>query len=89
MVHVLVRHKVADYDKWRALYDSDGDAHKAAGEKGCQVFRNHADPSEVVLLFEWESAEKLNEVMGSDHLKEKMAEAGVTSPPEVLMLDKA
>ena len=89
MVYVMIKHKVADYDKWKAIFDSDTDARKAAGQISERVFRNQADPSETVLLFEWESAEKVKEFMESDHLKQKMADAGVTSPPDVVFLDEA
>jgi len=88
MVFVLVKHKVADYDKWKGMFDADKDARVAAGQKSERVFRSQADPSETVLLFEWESIEKLNEFMGSDHLKQKMQEAGVTSQPDVMVLDE-
>jgi len=88
MVHIMVKHKVADYDKWRGMFDSDKVARETAGQVSEQVFRSQGDPSEVVLLFEWDTVEKINEFMSSDHLKQKMQEAGVTSQPEITLLDK-
>ena len=88
MVYVIIKHKLEDYDKWKSLFDSDIDNRKAGGQVSQQVFKNQKDPSETVLLFEWESAEKLNAFMESDHLKEKMKEAGVISQPDVMLLDE-
>ena len=32
MVHVIIRHKVADYSRWKEAFDAHLNARKAAGE---------------------------------------------------------
>ena len=38
MVHVLVRHKVADYNRWKQAFDSHLNTRKHAGETGVPHF---------------------------------------------------
>ncbi len=38
MVHVLVRHKVSDYNRWKDAFDSHLTARKRAGETGFRYF---------------------------------------------------
>ncbi len=53
MVHVLVRHKVADYTRWKEAFDSHLTSRKHAGETGCRLFHNVDDPRDLVLLLDW------------------------------------
>ena len=58
MIHVLVRHKVADFHRWKETFDSHLNARKHAGETGFRLFQSVDDPREVVLLLDWESVER-------------------------------
>ncbi len=40
MVHVLVHHKVADYNRWKEAFDSHLNTRKRAGEPGLPGFHN-------------------------------------------------
>lgn len=51
MVHVLVHHKVADYNRWKATFDSDLTARKRAGEIGVRVFHNADDAHDIFTAF--------------------------------------
>ena len=57
MVHVIVRHKVADYTHWKAGIRFPPEPPHGAGETGFRVFHTVDDPREVTLLSDWESAE--------------------------------
>jgi hypothetical protein len=48
MVHILIRHKVKDLDKWKKVFDEHLAFRKAGGEKGSQVFHNIDNTSEVI-----------------------------------------
>ena len=50
MPYLLVRHKVADFSKWKPVYDSHLPARQKAGLKEVHLLRNIDDPNEVVLL---------------------------------------
>jgi len=51
MNYVLIRHKVADFAKWKPVYDGHLSARQKAGLKEEHLFRNADDPNEVLLLF--------------------------------------
>jgi hypothetical protein len=79
---LLERHKVQDYDKWKAVFEEDTDNRAASGSRGAQIFRNADDPMELVVLFEWESLEMARERVGSEALSQKFEEAGVAQGVE-------
>ena len=89
MVHVLVRHKVADYPKWKEAFDSHLATRKRAGETGFHLFHNADDSHEIFILLDWESAEEARKFLTSDELRERMAQAGVIGAPEVHYLEDA
>jgi quinol monooxygenase YgiN len=87
MVHVLVRHKVSDFTRWKELFDSALNARMHAGELGFRLFQSVTDPRDVTLLLDWDSVEHARQFMGSDDLKTKMQAAGVVGTPEVQYLE--
>ncbi|MCH7760163.1 antibiotic biosynthesis monooxygenase [candidate division TA06 bacterium] len=89
MAHILVRHKVADFDKWKAVFDEHSSVRQASGSKGGVVFRSSDDPNEVVILMEWENLEKARQFSQSEDLKEAMQKAGVADQPDIYFLDEA
>ena len=44
MAHVLIRHKVADFAKWKPLYDAHDATRKASGCQRAWLFRNAENP---------------------------------------------
>lgn len=88
MTHMLVRHKVADFDKWKSVYEDHRSAREAAGLKDLHLWRNQGDPSEVILLFEVSDVEKAKAFAGSPDAKEKMETAGVQDMPDVVFLSE-
>jgi hypothetical protein len=50
-MHLLVRHKVADFAKWKPVYDDHLPARQKAGLKEVHLLRNIDNPNEVILLF--------------------------------------
>lgn len=87
MVHVLVRHKVADYGRWKEVFDSHLNARKRAGEIGCRLFHNADDPHDIVLLLDWESVEEARRFMASAELRDAMQRAGVQGTPDIQFLE--
>jgi quinol monooxygenase YgiN len=76
--YLLERHRVRDYDRWRAIFDGDSEGREEAGCLGARVFRNAEDPEEVVVLFEWESLERARRRIESAKLRREFDEAGVS-----------
>lgn len=87
MVYLRVKHKVADYDKWREGFDAALETRKSGGEKSFKVFRTVDDPNDVIVLAEWDSVERAKVFISSDELKEKMKEAGVLGEPSINFLE--
>ncbi len=87
MSFVLVRHKVADYAKWKPFFDGHVPVQKKAGLKLVHVLRNTEDPKEVVILFEASDLKKAKEFVASDDLRETMMKAGVIDKPDIYFLN--
>lgn len=86
MVHVLIRHKVSDFNNWKAVFDAAFMLRKNAGERSFHLFRDADDPSDLTLLFEWENGEMAQNFLMSDQLRIEMKKAGVLGPPESRLL---
>ena len=86
MMHMLLRHKVADCAKWKPIYDAHLSARQKAGLKEEHLFRNADDPNEVLLLFSVEDVDKAKAFTASDDLRQAMQNAGVRDKPDVYFL---
>jgi heme-degrading monooxygenase HmoA len=89
MVHVIVRHKVADYGRWKEAFDGHLAARKAAGEVGYRVMLSVDDPHEVTIFLDWDSLDRARKFAASDGLKQKMQQSGVIGDPDVRFLEDA
>ena len=88
MPTVFLRHKVADYDAWRPIYDGDLARRGEAGLREIGVYREADDQNMVLIVWDADQLDGIKAMVASDDLKAKMQEAGVISPPEVWFGDK-
>ncbi|MCH9028462.1 MAG: antibiotic biosynthesis monooxygenase [Bacteroidetes bacterium] len=88
MAHLFVRHKVADYDAWKAAFDSFEETRKASGEKSFQILHPDNEPNDLVLLFEWDNLANARNFMASEELKTRMQEGGVIEEPQIQFLNE-
>ncbi|HZQ22518.1 MAG TPA: hypothetical protein VFA89_06925 [Terriglobales bacterium] len=86
MISVLVHHKVADYQRWKATFDSSLDFRHKAGEQSCRIFFDPDKENDLTLLFEWEDVNLARRFMNSSELRERMKEAGVLDQPTIEFL---
>ena len=86
MTYLLVRHKVDDFDAWKAVFDSHVQSQKDAGLGVERVLRNLDDPSEVVLLFEVFDLQKAREFVTSTDVPAAQADSGVLDQPDMYFL---
>jgi heme-degrading monooxygenase HmoA len=89
MVHVIVRHRVADYGRWKEKFDAHQSKRKAGGELGYRLFTSAEDPREVTIFVDWDELENARKFAGSDELKQAMQTAGVVGGPEIRFLEDA
>jgi hypothetical protein len=87
MPYLLVRHRVADYAKWKPAFDADAPNREASGSKGGSLFRDAADENNLVMLFEWDDLERARRFTQSEELKKRMEEGGVLDKPDIYLLE--
>lgn len=86
MTYMFIRHKVNDYDTWKAAFDKFTGFRKSAGEKSYRILRHQEDPNNIYLFFEWDSLDNARKFIDSADLKEAMRRAGVSEQPEIHFL---
>ena len=86
-MHMLIRHKVSDFAKWKPVYDEHASARQNAGLRDLHLLRNTENPNEVILLFSVEDPEKAKAFAASDDLRQAMQKAGVSDKPDVYFLE--
>lgn len=88
MAAIIVRHKVSDYAKWKAVYDQYKNRIKTIGGRSQTLLRNAENPNELLILSKWDSIDSGRKWVTSDVLKQAMAEAGVADKPTFFLLDE-
>ena len=83
MAFVLIRHKVANYAKWKAAVKAFKPFRKGSGEKSFCVCRNAKSPNDVMIFCAWDTTARMKAFMKSADLRKAMKGAGVISKPEV------
>lgn len=89
MAHILIHHKIEDYNKWKPAFDNHASYRAENGSLGGKVFRNADDPNDIFVLLEMNSIEKGKKFVYSDSTKEAMKNAGVVGMPEIYFVDEA
>ena len=59
--YFLWHFKVEDYARWKFVFDEDPLDRESNGSKGGFVFRNANDPTEVMILLEWDEGKAVPE----------------------------
>ena len=57
MAHVLVQHKIGQWDEFERIFRDDGERRRMLGSKGGTVMVNVQDPQNVFVVFEWADIE--------------------------------
>ncbi len=74
---LLCRNRVVDYERWRGVFDSHAEAHRAAGLHLTKMWRDTEDPSNVFFLFGVSDEEAALAFLNSPESAEAGAAAGV------------
>jgi len=88
MSYVLIRHKVANYAKWKRVVNAAKAWRKASGEKSFYVLRSSKNPNDLTVCCGWDSAARMQKFIKSPELRQRMKDAGVVSKPEVCFFSK-
>jgi hypothetical protein len=65
MLRMLCRNKVADFSKWKAVFDSHASAHKQAGLLRENLWRELEDANNVFFIFRVEDLAKARAFISS------------------------
>lgn len=84
----LVWHKVANYAKWLALYESHDSARLANGLHNYVIGRGlDKDSNMVMVALKMDDAEKAKQFSASPELKAAMQKGGVSGAPRIAYMD--
>jgi quinol monooxygenase YgiN len=86
---LIVRHRVANFEKWKAVFDEMFDTRRAHGWLSTIVYRDAADPNMVTIINRVKDLAGAKAYGGSPDLRGAMERGGVQGPPEVQFLDEA
>jgi hypothetical protein len=88
MAHMIIRHRVTDFGKWKTAYEDHRPMRQASGLKDLHLWRNADDPNEIIVLFEASDMTKARDFVSSSDVKEKMQAAGVQGAPDIVFLSE-
>lgn len=80
---VVAMHKVANFNKWLAVYESQDSLHNAYALRKYVIGRGVKDSNMVMIAMWMDDTAKAKQFMNSPSLKDVMKKAGVTSAPTV------
>ena len=87
MASMFIKHRVADFDRWKPVFDDHETVRKQAGTSAHSLHRDADDPNVVVIAFRVDDIARAREFASSDQLRAAMERAGVESPPEIWFTD--
>jgi quinol monooxygenase YgiN len=81
----LVLHRVADYDAWRKVYDSDtvAELQKTAGVSSKSVHRMDGDPDNILVLHYFDSVDAAKAFFANPELQDAMKRGGIQGEPRI------
>lgn len=78
---VIMTHDVADWDTWKAVFDSHEGARKAAGMLGHHINRHADNPNRISVYMAVSDVARAQAFSQSPDLHATMSKAGLTSAP--------
>jgi hypothetical protein len=85
---LIVKHQVADFAKWKAVFDSFDDTRREHGWISAIVYRDAVNPNMVTIVNRVKDLEGAKRYGSSEALRNAMQNAGVLGPPEISFLSE-
>lgn len=89
MSTVFVRHKVAEYDVWKAGFDDHERVRREYGLSDAGLYRSADDPNDVTIVLTTNDVARAQEFLSSDDLRETMGRLGVVAAPDIWIGEEA
>jgi hypothetical protein len=83
MATMVIRHAVADYGSWRAVYDEVAPLRERHGCIAERVLRDADDPETLLVLHDFPTLDGARTFSADPGLKAAMQRAGVAGPPRI------
>ena len=83
MASMFVRHRVANYSAWKAIFDQEEAARRQHGVAGHSLPRDPQEPKLLLVALRFNDVIKAQEFAASDNFRQAMIRAGVHRVPEV------
>jgi len=85
----IVKHPVNDYAAWRTVYDEVQPLRDKHGVSAADVLRDPANPNDLTVLHWFASIDNAQAFVADPGLKDAMARAGVSAPPNIEIVVEA
>ena len=89
MPTMIVKLKVADFERWKSEYDQLEMLRREHGWTAHEIYRDSAEPNTVVIVNHMPDLGRAKAYLESDAVRSGVQRAGVQGPPEVWYLDEA
>ena len=83
MATMFVKHTVESYENWKRVYDDFAPVRREKGVTGASVHRDAEDGNTVIVTHQFGELGAAKAFAGSEELKNAMANAGVSGPPQI------
>ncbi len=81
---LICRQRVADFERWKRVFDSHAAAQRASGLHLERIFRNLDDPNDVVALFRVTDLEGARKFVTSPDVPKAQEESSLLGKPALL-----
>jgi len=88
MATMFVRHQVADFAKWKHVYNEFLPTQQRLGVIAQTVYRSADDQNDVTVAHDFSTLEAARQFVASDELHSAMAQAGVAGEPTIWFTEK-
>lgn len=87
MPAILVRHRVADFDKWLEAFEAHEPTRKSFGATKSVVWQDATDENNVFVMIKVEDLARARDFAASEDLKQTMQKAGVVEEPTIAFVE--
>ncbi len=77
---MTIKHKVANYAKWKPIYDSHDSIRQANGLHNYVIARGTEDSNMIMVALKMDDVDKAKAMAATPELKDRMKKGGVTGP---------